>query len=157
MSEEQKETPEVEPIEAEFSEAPSSDPAPDAASPAAEADVPAADPKEVEEGKVFAILSYVLGFLGIPFFLVPLIMRNNTFSLYHSKQCMMIWLLGMAGLMISGILALVCIGFVTGVALGIFILVLDVMGLINASNGEMKPLPLIGKYADDWFKGIVKV
>ena len=157
MSEEQQETPDVTPIEAEFSEASASDPAADAESATADADVPAADAKEIEEGKVFAILSYVLGFLGIPFFLVPLIMRNNTFSLYHSKQCLIIWLAAMAGGMISGILTLVCIGIITGIALGVFLLVVNIMGLMNASNGEMKPLPLIGKYAEDWFKGIVKV
>ena len=84
-------------------------------------------------------------------------MRNNTFSLYHSKQCLMIWLAGMAGGTIGGILSLVCIGFILIPALLIFLLVVNIMGLINASNGEMKPLPLIGKYADDWFKGIVKV
>jgi uncharacterized membrane protein len=152
MSDEQQETPVVDPIDAESSEASSSEPAP-----AAEAETEVADAKEIEEGKVFAILSYVLGFAGIPFFLVPLIMRNNTFSLYHSKQCLMLWLVAMAGGMISGILTLVCIGLITGIALGIFIFVVDIMGLINAMNGVMKPLPLIGKYADDWFKGIVKV
>ena len=42
-------------------------------------------PKDVEEGRTFAILSYALSFISIPFFLVPLIMRNNEFSLYHAK------------------------------------------------------------------------
>jgi uncharacterized membrane protein len=152
MSDEQQETPVVDPIDADVSEESSSEP-----EPAVEAETEVADAKEIEEGKVFAILSYVLGFLGIPFFLVPLIMRDNTFSLYHSKQCLMLWLVAMAGGMISGILTLVCIGVITGIALGIFIFVVDIIGLINAKNGVMKPLPLIGKYADDWFKGIVKV
>jgi uncharacterized membrane protein len=31
------------------------------------------------------------------------------------------------------------------------------MGLINASKGEAKELPVIGKYAEEWFKGIQKV
>ena len=35
-------------------------------------EVTAIDAKEIEEGKAFAILSYVLGFLGLPFFLIPL-------------------------------------------------------------------------------------
>ncbi|MBT3193623.1 MAG: hypothetical protein HN341_13825, partial [Verrucomicrobia bacterium] len=104
-----------------------------------------------------AILSYVLGFLGLPFFLIPLIMRNNTYSLYHAKQCLMIWLVGMAGGMISSVLvAVFCLGVITGMALGVFILVVEILGIINAVNGEMKPLPVIGKYADEWFKGITK-
>ena len=60
-------------------------------------EAPAVDTKEMEEGKAFAILSYVLNFLGIPFWLVPLIMRNNSFSLYHAKQYLILWLAGAAG------------------------------------------------------------
>jgi hypothetical protein len=65
----------------------------DAAAPAPAAPAPApagGGSKEVEEGKAFAVLSYVLGLVGIPFFLVPLIMRNNEFSLFHAKQCLIL-------------------------------------------------------------------
>lgn len=112
--------------------------------------------KDVEEGKAFAILSYVLSLIGIPFFLVPLIMRNNEFSLYHAKQCLMIWLIVIVGGVASMILTLLCIGIILGIAVGVFCLVLDIMGIINASNGEQKPLPLIGKLGEEWFKGIKK-
>ena len=118
---------------------------------------PAMDDKEIENGKTFSILSYVLGFLGIPFFLVPLIMRDNDFSLYHSKQCLMIWLVGMVGGTISGILvAVFCLGILTGIALGVFIIVVEVIGLMNSTKGLAQPLPVIGKYAEEWFKGISK-
>jgi len=160
MSEEQDVTPE------ETVETPAEE-TPDAAAPdaeetapeaAPEAEAPAIDEKDVEEGKVFAILSYVLGFLGLPFFLVPLIMRNNTFSLYHSKQCLMIWLVAVAGSVISSVLvAVFCLGIITALVLAVFLVVVEIIGMINASKGEMKPLPLIGTYADDWFKGITKV
>lgn len=115
-----------------------------------------ADPKEVEEGKVFAILSYALSFIGIPFFLVPLIMRNNHFSLYHAKQCLMIWIAGLAVSIVGGALTVICIGVVILVAGLIFLLVLDVIGLINAINGVQKPIPLIGQWGEDWFKGLQK-
>ncbi len=114
-------------------------------------------PKEVEEGRTFAILSYALGLIGLPFFLVPLIMRNNEFSLYHSKQCLMLWLAGIAVSIVGGILTVVCIGIILLMAGWIFLLVLDIIGLINAIKGLQQPLPLIGKFAEDWFKGISKV
>jgi len=117
---------------------------------------PAAGNNEVEEGKVFAILSYALSFVGLPFFLIPLIMRNNEFSLYHAKQCLILWLAGLVGSVVSGILMVVCIGVFLWVAVCIFCLVLNVMGLINAIKLEMKPLPVIGKWGEDWFKGIKK-
>jgi hypothetical protein len=60
--------------------------------------------KEIEEGKAFAILSYVLSLIGLPFFLVPLITRNNAFSLFHAKQCLLLWLAGVVVSVVSGIL-----------------------------------------------------
>jgi len=113
--------------------------------------------KEVEDGKAFAILSYALSFISIPFFLVPLIMRNNSFALFHAKQCLMIWLAGIAVGVVGGILTVVCIGVILLLVGGIFLLVLNVMGLLNAIQGQTKPLPLIGQYAEQWFKGISKV
>ena len=118
---------------------------------------PAPESREVEEGKVFAILSYALSIIGLPFFLIPLIMRNNEFSLYHAKQTLIIWLAGIAAGIVSGILSFICIGIVLGVAAAIFLLVLTIMGLINAAQGEEKPLPLIGQWGEEWFKGITKV
>jgi uncharacterized membrane protein len=83
-------------------------------------------------------------------------MRNNDFSLYHAKQCMMIWLLGLAGGAIAAPLCAVCIGFIILPVLILAILVLLIMGIIAASSGEAKPLPLIGAWGEEWFKGITK-
>jgi len=113
--------------------------------------------KDVEEGKVFAILTYALSFVGLPFFLVPLIMRNNDFSLYHAKQCLILWLAGVVGSVLSSILMAVCIGAILLPIVLVFCLVLNIIGLINAVKAETKPLPLIGKWGEDWFKGIRKV
>ena len=114
-------------------------------------------PADVEAGKAFAILSYVLSLIGLPFFLVPLIMRNNTFALYHSKQCLMIWLFGLAGAVLASLLVVVCIGFLVYPVVGVFMLVFLILGLINAINGQAKPLPIIGGLAESWFAGIGSV
>ncbi len=34
------------------------------------------------------------------------------------------------------------------------ILALAIMGLIFAIQGQYKPLPFVGQYAEEWFKGI---
>ena len=112
---------------------------------------------EVEEGKAFAILSYALNFVGLPFFIIPLIMRTNAFSLFHAKQCLLIWLAGLAVSIIGTLLTVICIGPVILVTGGIFLLVLNILGLINSCKSEQKPVPLIGKWAEDWFKGIKKI
>lgn len=136
-------------------EVPESQPAPSPIPPAGAE--PALTPQEIEEGKVFAILSYALSIIGLPFFLVPLIMRNNEFSLYHAKQCLMIWLAGIAVGIAGGILTFICIGPIVWIVGYIFLLVISIIGLINAAQGQMKPLPLIGKWGEDWFKGLKKV
>lgn len=59
--------------------------------------------------------------------------------------------------MVGSLLMVVCVGVILLPAGMIFLLVLAVMGLINAVKGEQKPIPVIGKFAEDWFKGISKV
>lgn len=121
-------------------------------------DMSAAMPeREVQAGKTFAILSYALSFIGLPFFLIPLITRDNAFTLYHAKQCLMIWLAGLALSIVSAPLAVICVGVILAIVGGVALLVFNIMGLINATKGEAKPVPLIGPWAVDWFKGIGKV
>ncbi len=129
-------------------------PAEPVAEPIAEQTVPE---QEINEGKAFAILSYALSFISLPFFLVPLIMRNNAYALYHAKQSLMIWLGAIAVSLVGSVLLVVCIGAVILLAGGIFLLVLNILGLINAINGKMQPIPVIGKWGVDWFKGLKKV
>ncbi len=130
-------------------------PATPAEEPEATAEAPAMD--DVDEGKAFAILSYALSFVGIPFFLLPLIMRNNDFALYHAKQCLILWLTGAVLGTISAILTAVCIGAIMLPIVGIALFVFTIMGLMNAVNGKAVPVPLIGQWGEEWFKGIQKV
>jgi len=111
----------------------------------------------MDEGKVFAILCYAINFIVLPFFIIPLIMRNNEYSLFHAKQSLMIWLLAIVGNVLGAILTAVCIGPIICAVAVIVCLVLNVLGLISAIQGTAKPLPLIGQWGIDWFKGIKKV
>lgn len=114
-----------------------------------------------QEGKLFAILSYALNLVGLPFCIVPLITRNNEFALYHAKQSLMIWIGGVVVSVASTVLMAICIGIVLVPILApiafVFLLVVNIMGLVNAAKLETKPLPLIGKWGEQWFKGITKV
>lgn len=116
------------------------------------------DAKTIEDGKTFSILSYALNFISLPFCIVPLITRDNAYSLYHAKQSLTILLASAAVAIISSLLVpIFCLGFITGIVGGIFLFVLNAMGLMQTIKGEAKPLPLIGKYAIDWFKGITVI
>lgn len=113
-------------------------------------------PPEIAGGQTFAILSYALSLALLPFFFVPLILRNNSFSLYHAKQSLILWILGIVSLYIGSLLMVICVGLLIIVATSILLVVLNIVGLIHAIKGEQKPLPLVGKWAETWFDGIRK-
>jgi uncharacterized membrane protein len=96
----------------------------------------------VEEGKTMAIISYIT-WIGL---LIAFIMNNdkkNSFAKYHIRQSLL--------LVLASLIAMIpLIGWVWG----IFVLVLWIMGLIGAINGQEKEVPVLGKYAQEWFKGI---
>jgi len=120
--------------------------------PAAPPSPPAAvgEAADVEQNKVFGILAYLPPFL----FLVGLIAaRQSKFAMFHCNQGLVLTLAAIA-VSIANMIAdmiLVHIPFLgwflmTVLNLGIFvgIIVLVVMGIINAANGVCKPLPVIG-------------
>lgn len=93
----------------------------------------------IEDVKVVSALAYVI-------FFIPLLTNpNNDFAKYHANQGLNLLLLGLAIQVLGWILPF--LGWFLILPLGmILVLVLFVMGLINALNGEKKPLPLIGKF-----------
>lgn len=119
--------------------------------------------KELEEGKLFAILGYVLNIFGLPFWIAPLVMRNNEFALYHAKQAAFLWiagvLLGIGGVVIFLVVAMVlgplaCLVQVAIGLLGLGMVILNVLGLVNAITAKAVPLPLVGGMALNMFKSV---
>lgn len=105
--------------------------------------VPTADSKDVEENKVMAVLSY----LGI-LVLIPLLTKKDSpFTMYHVKQGLALIILEVIALPVYFVLAFIPIlGWLLDFALWVFILVLMIMGIVNALNGNMKELPIIGQF-----------
>jgi uncharacterized membrane protein len=94
------------------------------------------NPADVEKNKVFAVLAY----LGILFIVPLLAAKESPFAMYHANQGLVLFLgwvaLGIVSMIpLVGLIAFV--GYVAG-------LVFMILGIINAANGQMKPLPLIG-------------
>ena len=69
----------------------------------------------------------------------------------------MIWLAGIILGAVSAVLTVICIGPIIGLVGGLLLLVLNIMGLIQTINGKAEPLPLLGPYAVNWFKGLTTV
>lgn len=104
---------------------------------------------DVDKNKVMGILAY----LGI-LWLVPLLAaKDSPFARYHCNQGLVLILGSIAGWIVNIVLDMVLVFipvlgwilmFLLHFGLIIGILVLAVMGIINAANGVCKPLPLIG-------------
>ena len=103
---------------------------------------------EDSNDKVYGILSYI----GI-LFLVPLLAGKTQFARFHANQGIVLFIadviLGILIGITTGVLSLLGVigwilgGIISGV-LGLGIFILMIMGIVNAANGEMKPLPVIG-------------
>lgn len=95
--------------------------------------VPSFDKKDVEENKVIAALSYV----GILFLIPLLAKRDSKFSQEHAKQGLVLFIAWIIG---SFIFWFPLIGW----ALGLVLLVVDVVAFIKCLSGEFWEVPLLG-------------
>ena len=124
------------------------------------------DPNDIAQNKAMAILSY-LGLLV----LIPLFgAKNSKFARYHTNQGLILLLVEVACGILNGIFAVIkglvqtteyVYGFypikstpwyvsvplgIISTALAIAVLVIAIIGIVNAANGKAKELPLIGKF-----------
>lgn len=90
--------------------------------------------------KVIGIIAY-LTLIG---WIVALILNSSAkseFGSFHIRQALGIGLLGL-------LLAFIpVIGW-------ILTIILVIIGLMSAINGEQKTVPVVGEYFQDWFKGL---
>jgi uncharacterized membrane protein len=129
----------------------------DATATPAEPAAPQLAQEEIDSGKTMAILSYIpIAMLGLIVAIISIAQKNNAFSLYHAKQALTVYIIAIGASLISWPLCFICIGIPLLVAVNLGALVLCIMGIINASDGQCKPLPLIGQFADKWFGKIQK-
>jgi uncharacterized membrane protein len=88
--------------------------------------------------KIFAFLAVFLGIIG--FLIVFLLKKDDAYAMYYAKQSLVIFI----GMIISSVLMVVLVGLL----LYVVMIVLWLLALINSLSGEMKPTPIIGKFAD---------
>ena len=101
------------------------------------------DEKDIADNRGLALLAYI-GLL----WLVPLLAApKSAFARYHVNQGLVLWI---ANLILSAGGFVLCLIPVFGVlvlsALSLIILVLRIIGIVNAVQCRAKELPIIGKY-----------
>jgi len=88
--------------------------------------------KDVQENKVMAIVAY-LGLIGVIVVLATGAHNKSEFVKFHLNQSLPLMILSLVS-------AIPFLGWIVAV----FVLVLWIMGIVAAANGEMKRLPLVG-------------
>ena len=107
----------------------------------------------VEEGKTMAIISYVT-IIGLIIAFISNNGKNNEFTSFHIRQSLGLYALWIVcSIAVSILLSVVYIPFLSTVIYFLFI-VLIVLGIIGAIQGEKKLVPIVGDYFQDIFKNI---
>ncbi len=112
---------------------------PPAGTPSPIAPPASAPPAAGTEDKTVAIVSYITIF-G---FIAAIVINSNKktqLGAFHLRQ--------MLGLILTGLLMVIPL---LNILIGICLLVLWIMGLMSAINGQMKPVPLLGGMYQKWF------
>lgn len=120
------------------------------------------DQQTIQEGKTNAIIAYIT-LVGFIIAFVQNGDKKNAFTSYHIRQSL--------GIMVT-LFALVIVGTIIGMLsimggsfvglIGnlitwgayILVLVLWVLGIMNANNGKATPVPLLGQLYEKWFANI---
>lgn len=118
--------------------------------PASVPTTPVGDAQDAEQNKAMGVLAYLGILVLIPIFAA----KESKFARYHANQglvlCIAAILYGVAYSILSAVVLAISwrLYFLVSIIglVGIGFAVLAVIGIINALNGKMKELPLIGKY-----------
>ncbi|MDQ1912837.1 hypothetical protein RAC89_20810 [Paenibacillus sp. GD4] len=94
------------------------------------------DAADVQNNKWMAVIGYIL------FFVPLLVAKDSRFARYHANQGLLLLLLSIAVNIVLGIIPL--IGWLLLPIANLLVLIFAILGIVNAAQGQAKPLPLIG-------------
>ncbi len=93
--------------------------------------------KDIEDNKVIAALAYII------FFLPLIVAKDSEFGKFHANQGLILLLLGFAVSIVGTIIPFIG-WFIIAPVGGLVVMVLGILGIVNALNGVEKELPIIG-------------
>jgi uncharacterized membrane protein len=96
------------------------------------------DQNDIQANKGMAIVAYIL-------FFVPLIAaKESKYAMYHANQGLTLFLAAVITNVILGIIPI--IGWILLPFSNLAVVVLAILGIVAAAQGQAKPLPVIGAY-----------
>lgn len=96
------------------------------------------EPGDVDRNKGIAAVAYIL------FFLPLIVAKDSKYALYHANQGLTLFLAAVAVNIVLGFIPI--LGWILLPFANLAVLVLAILGIIAASQGQVKPLPFIGQY-----------
>ena len=96
--------------------------------------------KEVQEGKIYA----VIGYLGILCLIPLLLKKDNKFALFHGKQGLVLFI---AEIACSIIMVIPIVGLI-GLLILFICAIMSLVGIIQALIGNYWKMPVIGDLAE---------
>ena len=100
-----------------------------------------AEDKEIQEGKIFAMLAYLWILCLVPL----LLKKENKFALFHAKQGLVLFICEIA-LWIIGIIPI--LGWIISILGSLICGILSLIGIIQTLAGNYWKMPLLGDYAE---------
>lgn len=105
------------------------------------------DPKDIEQNKVMAVLAYLGILVLVPIFAA----KESKFARFHANQGLILCIIGIILYLLVQVLLVISVKLaaIFGIFMWIIdlgILVLAIIGIINAAKGRAKELPLVGNY-----------
>ncbi len=105
------------------------------------------DPKDIQENKFMAILSYIGPLVFIPFFA----RKNSPFAQYHAKRGLNLFILQAIVSVALSVLAIILgsipggniINWLISTPVSLAMTALSVIGIVNAAMGKCKELPVV--------------
>lgn len=109
-----------------------------------------ADIQDAQENKTMAILAYIL-------FFIPLLTgahKTSAFAKFHTNQGTVLFITALCYSVLYGVLSVILafipvVGWILIMLLGLVsfvFLAFCIVGIVNAANGKMQQLPVIGKF-----------
>ncbi|HHU96430.1 MAG TPA: hypothetical protein GXX67_04095 [Petrimonas sp.] len=103
-----------------------------------------------EQDNSIAIISY-LTLIGLVIAFVMNNEKKQPFARYHIRQSLG---LNVTGIALGLVNVIPILGWIISI-IGVFVLIyMNIMGIINAVNRKEKPLPILGKQYEEWFKSV---
>ncbi len=107
---------------------------------------PAVKSAGADDDKVFAFLGVFLTVIG--FIIVLLAKKDSKYAMYYAKQGLVLFIAWMIAWVIGFLTMFILIGFIVMPILYVIVFILWIIGIVYSLSGEMKPIPVIGKYAE---------